>query len=232
MVTVDNPLLAPLLVPSLERRREWIALQLSQLGIPSTEQPFTSVITTGCNVFVPPHTLASPILLLVAHYDGDTAHDNAGGVWLTLQILQQFWQSNSLPFTLSALFTDKEETFQQGSSSFLKHHLGSAAPLLKSPKILCIDGFGAGTKITARHHLSPLIHLEHYFRMDADVFREAGFDVWTLHSGLECVQPKRKGQSSEEIADFSFVDRRLHDLKADAIAQFLNILEYVSKRVD
>jgi hypothetical protein len=224
LLTVSNPLLAPLLAHRLDHRRQWIATQLSQLNIPFVEQPFSTPITSGCNLYIPPSTANLPSFLLLAHYDGDTPQDNAGGVWLTLQLLQQFWATPNYPLTLAALFTDQEETFQQGASSFIKHHLRTPNPLLNSPKILCIDGYGAGTAITSRHHTEPFTVLGHYFRMDADPFREAGFDVWTLHSGVECVQPARPVQTSaDDVGDLSFADQRLYDLKGAAIAHFLKL---------
>jgi hypothetical protein len=226
-VTVGNPLLVPLLTASLDQRRQWIASQLAQAGITSVEQPFRTILNQGCNLFVPPvHPQPNP-LFLVAHYDGDIPHDNAGGVWLTLAILQQFWHSHNL----AALFTDREEAFQQGATSFIKQYLRTQNPLLNQPTILCIDGYGAGIQITSRHHTAPFIHLGHYLRMDADPFREAGFNVWTLHSGVECIRPARPGQSTaaEEVGDLSFPDQRLYDLKAEAIDHFLNILHHANE---
>jgi hypothetical protein len=225
-ITVSNPLLAPLLDHRLDHRRQWIASQLSQLNIPSVEQPFTTPIASGCNLYIPPRTTARPSLLLLAHYDGDTPQDNAGGVWLTLQILQQFWANPPAEIAIAALFTDQEEIFQQGASSFIKHHLRTPTPLLNSPKILCIDGYGAGTSITSRHHTELFTVLGHYFRMDADSFREAGFDVWTLHSGVECVQPARPGHNCiDDVGNLSFADHRLYDLKGEAIDQFLKLYD-------
>jgi Peptidase family M28 len=222
-VTVGNPLLAPLLTASLDQRRQWIASQLSLLGITSIEQPFRTVLNQGCNLFIPPAHPSPAPLLLVAHYDGDIPHDNAGGVWLTLAILQQFWHSHHL----AVLFTDREETFQQGATSFIKQYLRTPNPLLTQPTVLCIDGYGAGTQITLRQHTAPFIYLGHYLRMDADPFREAGFNVWTLHSGVECIQPVQLVQttSADEIGDLSFSDQRLYDLKEDAIARFLEVYD-------
>jgi len=62
--------------------------------------------------------------------------------------------------------------------------------------------------------------------MDADVFREAGFATWTLHSGLDCVQPAQDKQTlTGAVGDLSFTDQRLYDLKEEAIAQFLHIYQ-------
>lgn len=224
--TIVNPLLAPLLHHCLVQRREWIVSQLSPMGIPSHELPFTTFLAKGSNLFVPPCNPKGSHLLLVAHYDGETAQDNAGGVWLTLELLKQFWHSSPNRLSLAALFTDKEETFQQGACSFIKQCLRLPTPALNPEKVLCIDGFGTGTRVITRQHTSPFTYLGHYFRLDADVFREAGFNVWTLFSGLECIKPAQKGSTSiDEIGDLSFPDQRLYDLKEEAIAQFLQIYQ-------
>ena len=53
---------------------------------------------------------------------------------------------------------------------------------------MCIDGFGAGNELSVRNHDKPTRFGGMYFRMDADVFAEAGISTVTVSTGLERVK--------------------------------------------
>lgn len=191
-----------LVASDYEARRKTIENELCKAGITSYRQIFKTALAQGINIIVPPkQSSLQSVTLIVAHYDGDTKHDNAGGVWLTLRLLRSIWEARSNG-RVAALFTDKEEVFQQGALCFLSE--GKADRI---HNVLCIDGFGSGNEVTVREHAEPFSYKGNIFRMDADVFREKGYKVFTLFSGLDQLETslmKSDHKFNDDIFEFRF----------------------------
>ena len=185
-----------LLGPSSARRKS-IDDALRSINRLSEHQMFKSVFGDGINIFSPPDQ-GQATCLLVAHYDGDTAHDNAGGVLLALDILRR---SSEHATPMAALFTDMEEVFQQGAAAFLRNLRAHGDDRIAAfCPVVCIDGIGGGDSMLLRTHDRAFSYSGTYLRMDADVFREAGHPTFTAFTGLDCIKDGHGSVAAQAIA--------------------------------
>lgn len=175
----------------MEVRRRAIEDEIQRAGRTVSRHPFHTPLAAGINLVAPPSN-GNSSTLIVTHYDGQSRHDNAGGVWLALQLMHR-------P-DASALFTDCEECFQQGAAAFLRDYWSDHPPWPVS-RVLCIDGFGAGREMCVRLHDQPFHFAGCYFRMDADVFCEAGIKTYTAFTGLDLLESSGAYDENDYVID-------------------------------
>ena len=129
----------------LSERKNWIESCLKKMGIASKTHIFHSCFGEGCNVWAEIGNKQKK-LIISAHYDGKSIFDNSAGVFCLIDIAKKILNTG-YPFSVILLFSDLEETYQQGSAYFLKdYHFD----IVKS---INIDGFGIGNNLYTVHSL-------------------------------------------------------------------------------
>lgn len=190
--------LGPFLASSKTQRKLAVEYAVKEAGYIPTRMPFMSIAGPGENILVTSeYPLARGVTLIVAHYDGNDFHDNAGGVWTALEIIRLASADGDSKLSFAVLFTDHEEDLQQGAAAFVRklgmvRELGS--PTNSISRVLCIDGVGAGSEHMLRQHDLPLCVGSRYFRMDADVFLEHGYETYTFSTGVDCLRQLSTGE--------------------------------------
>ncbi len=123
-----------------KKKRQYIWYRLLELGITPQLQDFHSCFGEGRNIFADIGNKQKKVVLS-AHYDGDSIFDNNGAIIALIELAEKLLHSE-LQYTYTILFTDQEETYQQGSSYFLKNQ--SINTIVKN---INIDGFGIGDEL-------------------------------------------------------------------------------------
>jgi len=116
---------------------------LTFMNISYQKHYFSSAFGKGCNIIVEYDNNSDEDILITAHYDGKGIVDNSGGVLLMLNLLQVFDPTGY--YNYKFVFTDKEESFQQGIKYLLKDYYNNAVDKIKYH--LNIDGIGVGESL-------------------------------------------------------------------------------------
>jgi Zn-dependent M28 family amino/carboxypeptidase len=125
-----------------EKRVDFITKKLIENSFTPQTQTFVSCFGEGKNVYARIGDISKQNTIVIsAHYDGESFFDNTGGVIALLNLSIKF-SSLDLPFPIIILFTDQEETYQQGAAYFLKLH-----SQVNISKHINIDGFGVGDRL-------------------------------------------------------------------------------------
>jgi Zn-dependent M28 family amino/carboxypeptidase len=155
---------------NLEKKSRLIFIKdnLLRLGINPVVQPFNSCFGKGKNLYAEIGNKNQKIVLS-AHYDGISIFDNNAAVISLLELSEKILQQE-LPFSIIILFTDQEETYQQGSSYFIKGYTKDG--IIKN---INIDGFGIGDEIFTVESLIKNINTDNdLFLTDRDEFSKHG----------------------------------------------------------
>jgi hypothetical protein len=152
---------------------------LLKLGINPVVQSFYSCFGKGKNVYAEIGNKYQKIVLS-AHYDGTSIFDNNAAVISLLELSEQILLKE-LPFSIIILFTDQEETYQQGSAYFLKEYTKDG--IIKN---INIDGFGIGDAIFTVESLIKNINTDHdLFLTDRDEFTKFGIPSVSYFSAFK-----------------------------------------------
>lgn len=147
-----------------KQKQQYIWYKLLELGITPQMQDFDSCFGFGKNLFADIGNKQKKVVIS-AHYDGKHIFDNNAAVITLLQIAEKLLHSE-LSYTYTVLFTDQEETYQQGSSYYLKHQ-----PINTIEKNINIDGFGIGDELYMVSELIKNINTDtDLFLTDRDEF--------------------------------------------------------------
>lgn len=155
---------------SLDKKSRLIFIKdnLLRLGINPVLQPFNSCFGRGVNIYAEIGNKSKKIVLS-AHYDGASMFDNNAAVISLLELSEKILQQE-LSFTIILLFTDQEETYQQGSSYFIKEYTKNS--IIKN---INIDGFGIGDEIFTVGSLIKNTNTDNdLFLTDKDEFTKHG----------------------------------------------------------
>lgn len=166
---------------SLDKRSRLIFIKdnLLRLGINPVVQPFNSCFGKGKNIYAEIGNKSKKIVLS-AHYDGTSIFDNNAAVISLLEFSQKILLQE-LPFTIILLFTDQEETYQQGSSYFIKEYTNDG--IIKN---INIDGFGIGDEIFTVDSLIKNINTDNdLFLTDRDEFTKHGIPSISYFSAFK-----------------------------------------------
>lgn len=140
-----------------------ITNRLISLNIPYFKHHFSSIYGTGCNIIVEFNYNAKEDILVTAHHDGIGIFDNNGGILLMLNILEAFEPQNNYNYRF--IFTDKEESFQQGIKYFIKDYY--LDKLCRIKYHLNIDGIGVGESLVLYPNKS--FHLNNWVKNDLTI---------------------------------------------------------------
>lgn len=116
---------------------------LTLIKISYQKHYFSSAFGKGCNIIVEYDNNSDEDVLITAHYDGKGIVDNSGGVLLMLNLLLVFEPTGK--YNYKFVFTDKEESFQQGIKYLLKDYYSGEMDKIKYH--LNIDGIGVGESL-------------------------------------------------------------------------------------
>lgn len=171
-------------------RLNFIKERLLILGINPVVQPFNSCFGKGENIYAEIGNKSKKIVLS-AHYDGTSMFDNNAAVISLLELSEKILQQE-LSFTIILLFTDQEETYQQGSSYFIKEY--SKNGIIKN---INIDGFGIGDEIfTVENLIKNTKNDNDLFLTDRDEFSKHGIPSISYFSALndDFLKAKQTGE--------------------------------------
>jgi len=147
--------------------------KISKLGYPVDVEGFDN----GYNIISGKDIRSDRIKVVSAHYDGDGAYDNAGGVVVVLNIMEKLRDGNYPLDELRFAFFDLEEDYQKGS----EYHLSKAENRENVVRNINIDGCGIGDKlfeVKEKYDLrcinSPNTWTELIVRSDSLPFRKYG----------------------------------------------------------
>lgn len=152
---------------------------LLKLGINPVVQSFYSCFGKGKNLYAEIGNKYQKVVLS-AHYDGISIFDNNAAVISLLELSEQILLKE-LPFSIIILFTDQEETYQQGSAYFLKYYTKDG--IIKN---INIDGFGIGAKIFTVESLIKNVNTDDdLFLTDRDEFSKFGIPSKSYFSAFQ-----------------------------------------------
>lgn len=152
---------------------------LLKLGINPVVQSFYSCFGKGKNVYAEIGNKYQKIVLS-AHYDGTSIFDNNAAVISLLELSEKLLRQE-LPFSIIILFTDQEETYQQGSAYFLKYYTKDG--IIKN---INIDGFGIGDEIFTVESLIKNVNTDDdLFLTDRDEFSKFGIPSKSYFSAFQ-----------------------------------------------
>ena len=180
---IDNYLKDIFRFNNLDRknRATFICTKLKECGFIPQIQNFTSCFGEGRNIYAPIDDInLKNKIIISAHYDGESFFDNAGGV-IALLHLSKMISNPELPSSTIFLFTDQEETYQQGTAYFLQSHVQ-----IKISNNINIDGFGLGEDI---YSISELTHNTYnngdLYLCDSDEFIKHGIPSISYFSAFK-----------------------------------------------
>lgn len=152
-----------------EERVSFLYAKLKKNGFNPKIQNFFSSFGDGRNIFTEINNDdQKKNIVLSAHYDGESLFDNAGGVIALLDLSKRIRQLER-PFSVVILFTDQEETYQQGVAHFIKEYITNNI----IHKAINIDGFGIGDELFSVSELTKNIHTDKdLFLCDSNEFNE------------------------------------------------------------
>jgi len=127
-----------------DNRCDFICDYLNKKQIKFKSQKFDSAFGVGENVVVEIHNNAKDSVLISAHYDDTGIYDNCGGVFQLLILCEKLSSLNISNYKCNyvLIFTDQEESFQQGIYHYLKFN-----SKLNFKYHLNIDGLGVGEEV-------------------------------------------------------------------------------------
>lgn len=152
-----------------EERVSFLYAKLKKNGLSPKIQNFFSNFGDGRNIFTEINNdNQKKNIVLSAHYDGESLFDNAGGVIALLDLSKRIRQLE-LPFSVGFLFTDQEESYQQGVAHFIKEYITNTI----IHKNINIDGFGIGDELFSVSELTKNIHTDNdLFLCDSNEFNK------------------------------------------------------------
>lgn len=171
-----------ILFNSLDKKSkvDFIIKRLSENGLSPIIQPFSSCFGVGENIYVEYENNNENTTVISAHYDGESFFDNTGGVIALLNLSKEILANKFSSSSLVLLFTDQEETYQQGSAYFIRNNIK-----YHIVKNINIDGFGIGDDI---FEVSSLIDntnsRDNLFLCDSDEFIKFGIPSITYFSSF------------------------------------------------
>lgn len=176
----------------IESRRSHLRETLLQVTHEVVSHEFNSPFGYGCNFVSTIKGRRQEQIVLTAHYDGHGTYDNAGGVLALLLLLERSIEERST-YTKVFVFTDQEESFQQGSSSFLRDYYFNRGthPRERIVSHFNIDGFGVGKHVIERKNNAPLFkewqpfETRSLFLMDNDNFSRVSVPTYHFFSCQE-----------------------------------------------
>jgi hypothetical protein len=154
-------------------RRDYLLHYLVELGATPEIHKFVSAFGYGYNLIVDLKGEPGAEIVVTAHYDGIGIYDNVGGV-LTLLMLIEHLLNARRRGSFKLVFTDQEESFQQGSKYFLQDFYLQAGSGLVS-RIgyhVNLDGFGIGDHIVERRDDAPLLRSWNPFGPDSSLLTD------------------------------------------------------------
>jgi hypothetical protein len=165
-----------------EERLSFLYTKLKKNGFNPKIQNFFSSFGEGRNIFTEINNdNQKKNIILSAHYDGDSLFDNAGGVIALLDLSKKMQQSE-LPLSVSILFTDQEESYQQGAAHFIKEYIDNNI----THKNINVDGFGIGDDLFSVSDLTKDIkNCNDLFLCDSDEFMKHGILSKSYFSSFE-----------------------------------------------
>lgn len=125
-------------------RYNYICTYLNKKQINFISQDFRSVFGRGKNIVVEINNNAKESILISAHYDDNGIYDNCGGVYQLLILSEKlsFWELSNFEYNYVIIFTDQEESFQQGIYHYVKNNIE-----FHFKYHLNIDGLGIGKEL-------------------------------------------------------------------------------------
>lgn len=211
---------------NLEKKSRLIFINdsLLSLGINPVVQPFNSCFGKGKNIYAEIGNKNQKIILS-AHYDGTSIFDNNAAVISLLELSEKILEQE-LPFSIIILFTDQEETYQQGSSYFIKDYTKDG--IIKN---INIDGFGIGDEIFTVESLIKNINTDNdLFLTDRDEFTKHGIPSISYFSAFsdDFDFAKRTGDvftTFEKYKSESFFTTKYQS------GNFISFIEYIWKKI-
>ena len=182
-----------------KQKQQYIWYKLLESGITPQLQDFQSCFGEGKNIFTEIGNKQKKIVLS-AHYDGKSIFDNNAAIITLLQLAEKFLHSE-LQYTYTILFTDQEETYQQGSSYFLKHQ-----PINAIIKNINIDGFGIGDELYIVEDLIKNTNTDtDLFLTDRDEFAKYNIPSVSYFSALngDFLKAKETGEVFETFSKYN-----------------------------
>jgi hypothetical protein len=166
---------------SKKDRVKFITRRLENNGLKTNVQPFSSCFGEGINILVEFGCEFEKTTVISAHYDGESYFDNTGGVISLLSLSTLLKKENKLDGSIVLLFTDQEETYQQGAAYFLKENYKYSIV-----KNINIDGFGIGEKLFSYGELvnSSTPFKNDFLLCDSDEFIKFGIPSITYFSAF------------------------------------------------
>lgn len=154
-----------------EDRVSFLYAKLKKNGFNPKIQNFFSSFGEGRNLFAEiTNDDQKKNIVLSAHYDGESLFDNAGGVIALLDLSKRI-QKFKPPISVVILFTDQEESYQQGAAHFIKENITNNIIY----KNINIDGFGIGDELFCVSELTKNIKTDNdLFLCDSDEFMKHG----------------------------------------------------------
>jgi len=181
-------------------RVEFISEKIRSLGLIPGLQYFHSCFGEGCNVIVNIDD-SRPRTIITAHYDGESFFDNTGGVFALIYLANRCKQIKSKAYTI--LFTDQEETFQQGIYYYTKQQI-----LEDNTTHINVDGYGIGDNVYSLLGARNFIYQDnrHFFLTDNLAFDNFNGSSISLFSSFDIDYLKL-----QEVHDTSLVYSRYID---------------------
>ena len=153
---------------------------MTEKGLNPKLQSFSSCFGEGKNIYVEYGNNYENTTIISAHYDGESFFDNSGGVIALLNVSKEILVNEFSSTSLVLLFTDQEETYQQGAANFLRDNCK-----YYFTKNINIDGFGIGDEL---YKVSELVKNSNseidLFLCDSDEFLKFGIPSTTYFSAF------------------------------------------------
>lgn len=137
-----------------------ISDEIRKVGYRPKLQRFNYQNSNGNNITVEFKGTINYTVIISAHYDGNGAYDNIGGVYMLLSLIKYI--KNIKPFySYRFVFFDKEEDGQIGSKLFLENYdkLFGKGSLTRIIQHIAIDGCGIGEKFVYINNLNEITFL-------------------------------------------------------------------------
>ena len=194
-MTSDNLLNEILLFNSLNKseRINFICSRLLKIGCGYELQNFESSFGPGTNIVVFQMSVRSmPVIILTSHFDGQSLYDNNCGVLTLLRIIEKIYEKTQNR-NYVIVFTDQEETYQQGVYYFLKNNSE-----LEIEMNINVDGFGIGENIYTTDYI-PINKSVMTILTDSECFKNAKIKSISIFSSFQAEIEKSKKEDVHSV---------------------------------